>query len=295
MTDLGSASGDAANAVAIDADGKIVVGGSIFGGGSGDFALVRYLGDPSDTAPPTITIPFAVTANATSPTGAIVTYVVTVTDDVDPNPIVACAPPSGSTFPIGATTVNCTATDAAGNQATASFTVRVKGATEQLADLLTAVTGVGSGTSLADKVRQAQASLSAHDVADACATIDTFIAQVPAQSGKSIPAGTATHLIADATRIKSVLACWTDRALAEPDKSRRGFADDNGVTVESHPRRFAFSSWVLTRRRWRARVGSSSPAGLRVRGTWHLWGNFGLIAVPLLGIFLLLKVWKILS
>ena len=37
-----------------------------------------------------------------------------------------CSPPSGSTFAIGTTTVSCTATDAAGNTGTASFTVTVR-------------------------------------------------------------------------------------------------------------------------------------------------------------------------
>ena len=40
----------------------------------------------------------------------------------------------------------CTASDAAGNVASASFDVHVKGAAEQLANLLTAVTGIGPGT-----------------------------------------------------------------------------------------------------------------------------------------------------
>jgi len=36
-----------------------------------------------------------------------------------------CVPASGSTFPFGPTTVNCTATDAHGNHGAASFTVTV--------------------------------------------------------------------------------------------------------------------------------------------------------------------------
>jgi hypothetical protein len=40
---------------------------------------------------------------------------------------VVCVPPSGSSFPLGATTVNCTATDAHSNQANCSFTVFVGG------------------------------------------------------------------------------------------------------------------------------------------------------------------------
>ena len=38
---------------------------------------------------------------------------------------VSCVPASGSTFPIGTSTVLCTASDAAGNTATRSFTVTV--------------------------------------------------------------------------------------------------------------------------------------------------------------------------
>ena len=47
--------------------------------------------------------------------GARVSYTVTATDNVDPNPVVKCIPPSGALFPIGMTPVNCKATDAAGN------------------------------------------------------------------------------------------------------------------------------------------------------------------------------------
>jgi len=38
---------------------------------------------------------------------------------------VVCNPPSGSCFPLGVTTVTCTATDASGNTATCSFTITV--------------------------------------------------------------------------------------------------------------------------------------------------------------------------
>ncbi|HSQ01374.1 MAG TPA: HYR domain-containing protein [Candidatus Dormibacteraeota bacterium] len=37
----------------------------------------------------------------------------------------ACVPPSGSTFPVGITTVTCTCIDVAGNTSTCSFTVGV--------------------------------------------------------------------------------------------------------------------------------------------------------------------------
>ncbi len=83
------------------------------------------------TALPTIKLPANITVPASTPaagpTGAVVTYTVTVTDPVDPSPVLACTPASGSTFALGATTVNCTATNVLGLSATGSFTVTVTG------------------------------------------------------------------------------------------------------------------------------------------------------------------------
>jgi hypothetical protein len=85
-------------------------------------------GDPEpsdDTEAPLLQLPADLTAEATSAGGAAVTYTAGATDIGDPSPSVSCTPASGSTFPLGATTVSCTASDAAGNQADGSFTVSV--------------------------------------------------------------------------------------------------------------------------------------------------------------------------
>jgi hypothetical protein len=161
----------------------------------------------SDAVPPVIAVPDAVVANATGPTGATVTFTVTATDNLDPSPIVSCTPDSGSAFAIGATTVNCTASDSSSNSASASFTVHVKGAAEQLIDLRDAVKGVGPGRSLADKVKDAQTALGRNDVPGTCSILGAFINEVKAQSGKKILPTTAAALVADATRIKTVLGC----------------------------------------------------------------------------------------
>lgn len=160
-----------------------------------------------DTTPPVITVPAPITANATSPGGAVVTYPVTATDPDDAVASLRCSPASGAVFPIRKTRVTCTAVDTHGNTSTASFTVTVKGAKAQLRDLLTAVTGAGPGTSLADKVKAVQSYLAAGDLADACSALTAFLHEVSAQSGKSIPANQAATLIATAQRIKAVLAC----------------------------------------------------------------------------------------
>jgi hypothetical protein len=69
------------------------------------------------------------TAEATGPGGAEVSYSPTATDAVTTEPKVACSPVSGSQFKLGTHTVNCTATDAAGNVGTVSFLVTVKDTT----------------------------------------------------------------------------------------------------------------------------------------------------------------------
>ena len=79
-----------------------------------------------DTTPPTLTVPPSpLTVNATSAAGAVVSYTVSASDILDPAPALVCAPPSGSTFPIGTTTVTCTATDRAGNSTIRNVTVIV--------------------------------------------------------------------------------------------------------------------------------------------------------------------------
>ncbi len=162
-----------------------------------------------DTTPPDLTLPSDITINATSPAGAQVLYVATAVDLVDGVVPVTCFPPSGTIFPIGSTTVNCSASDSHGNTATGSFNVHVKGAGEQVSDLLRLVEGgnLGTGTSLSDKLQAVLAYIATGDKADACGTLAAFIHQVQAQSGSQIPAGTADQLIAAAQRIRAVLGC----------------------------------------------------------------------------------------
>jgi HYR domain-containing protein len=78
-----------------------------------------------DTTPPALTLPSPVVA-ATSLAGAVVTYTATAADLVDGPVAAVCARPSGSTFPIGTTTVSCSATDTRGNKAIGSFVVTVR-------------------------------------------------------------------------------------------------------------------------------------------------------------------------
>jgi hypothetical protein len=78
-----------------------------------------------DTTPPVLDLPADITAEATSASGAEVTYTATASDLVDSDVPVQCTPASGSTFALGTTTVSCSATDDSGNSATGSFNVTV--------------------------------------------------------------------------------------------------------------------------------------------------------------------------
>ncbi|HEY2117282.1 MAG TPA: lamin tail domain-containing protein, partial [Candidatus Angelobacter sp.] len=85
---------------------------------------VAYFTLPEAT-PPVLHLPANITAEATSPAGAIVSFSTTATDARDTNVIVTCAPTSGSQFALGATMVNCSATNSRNKTAEGSFTVSV--------------------------------------------------------------------------------------------------------------------------------------------------------------------------
>jgi hypothetical protein len=92
---------------------------------AGQTAQVNFPVYVVDTTPPVLTLPGPITVNG-GPGGAVVSYTATATDSVSGVITPTCVPPSGSTFPLGTTPVNCTASDAAGNAAVpGSFTVTV--------------------------------------------------------------------------------------------------------------------------------------------------------------------------
>jgi hypothetical protein len=78
-----------------------------------------------DTIPPVITTSGDVTVNANSSAGSVVNFKVSAKDNVDGNVTVFCTPASGTTFPVGATKVTCTAADKKGNKGSATITINV--------------------------------------------------------------------------------------------------------------------------------------------------------------------------
>lgn len=129
-------------------------------------------------AAPQVIVPANITAEATSPAGAVVTFVATGTNDAT----VVCTPASGSTFPLGATTVVCTATNAGGSDS-ASFTVTVVDTTAPTLLLPDDMTAEASSAAGAEVIYLTSAS----DLADA----DVAVQCAPA-SGATFALGTTT-------------------------------------------------------------------------------------------------------
>jgi len=99
-------------------------GGGHVGGMSGSTTgTIRMVATPSPAL--AITCPPDKMITASGPAGAIVNYAVTTSGGCPPVNVV-CNPPSGSTFPVGTTTVTCTASDACGQTATCTFNITVK-------------------------------------------------------------------------------------------------------------------------------------------------------------------------
>ena len=92
---------------------------------AGNSSQIGFTVTVLDRTPPVVSVPDNLTIGATGPGGATFTFTASATDTIDGPVTVTCVPPSGSTFPIDTTQVNCSADDLAGNTGTASFTVTV--------------------------------------------------------------------------------------------------------------------------------------------------------------------------
>ncbi len=118
----------------------------------GTYAVVATINDPTyegsatgtltiteaPNTPPVLTLPSDLTVEATSAAGAVVTFAVSASDAEDGTLPVTLSHPSGSTFPLGTTTVTASATDSDGSNATGSFTVTVRDTTAPTFQSLTA-------------------------------------------------------------------------------------------------------------------------------------------------------------
>ena len=75
--------------------------------------------------PPALSLPSNIVATTTDSSGRVVTFSATADDVVSGQLPVSCTPNSGSTFPVGNTTVTCSATDGNAHTSTGTFIVSV--------------------------------------------------------------------------------------------------------------------------------------------------------------------------
>ena len=114
---------------------------------AGNTAAATFAVTVVDTTAPTLTLPADLIVEATGLAGAVAIFEVAAADTVDPAPEVLCTPPSASVLPLGNTLIDCTATDASGNTASASFDIDVIDSTPPIlvlpADLTVDATSTG--------------------------------------------------------------------------------------------------------------------------------------------------------
>ncbi|WP_195179316.1 HYR domain-containing protein [Mesorhizobium sp. INR15] len=118
-----------------------------------------------DHEAPVLTVPGDISADAPAgASGKAVTFTATATDNADANPVVSCAPASGSTFAIGETTVSCTATDASNNTSAAkTFKVTINDVTPPT---LTVPSDISASTEAGKATAKVTYSATATDAGD---------------------------------------------------------------------------------------------------------------------------------
>jgi hypothetical protein len=210
---------------------------------AGNEATGSFTVTVADTTAPQLTVPSATTAEATGANGAAVTYAASATDSVDGLVAVTCSPASGSTFPVGTTTVNCSATDEAGNEATGSFTVAVADTT---APEITFVGGPSSGGSYSFGSVPAAPTCTASDVVSG--TVPCTVSGYSSAVGKATLTATATDGAgneASKTGVSYTVLPWTLKGFYQPvDMSGVWNTVKGGSTV---PLKFeAFAGGELT-------------------------------------------------
>lgn len=159
---------------------------------TGDFDRATCSVFIRDVTAPVLVLPAPMTVEATSAAGAVATFTAHVQDAVEDEspyalPDSACAPPSGSTFPLGAgpslaTDVECSAADGNGNTATDRFAVTVRDSTPPSIDVpgSYAIEAAGPGGSIAN-----YGAIATSDAVDGAGTADC----TPA-TGTLFPVGT---------------------------------------------------------------------------------------------------------
>ena len=175
--------------------------------GTGSF-VVTFI----DTTAPVMQLE-PITAVPSGPDGARMGWNTHPTDNSDWYPDVVCEPESFSdfVFPIGDTTVTCTATDDSGNSSTGTFVVHVLSVAELLRQAQSYLVEIAVEPTLrktltAELETAARAAERGKDAAT-CSAIGEYQDHVRAQSGKKLSVETADDLLTNADAIRDIVPC----------------------------------------------------------------------------------------
>jgi hypothetical protein len=152
---------------------------------AGNTGQATFTIEVQDQTKPEVTVPADIVEEATGPNGATVNYFgVNATDDVDGPLTATCSKAAGTVFPIGTTTVTCSATDAAGNKGDNTFTVTVQ---DTLAPKLTVSANKTATATSANGATVTYTAPTATDIVDG-----SVAASCDKASGSVFPLGTTT-------------------------------------------------------------------------------------------------------
>jgi hypothetical protein len=177
---------------------------------TGNPASGSFLVDVVDTTAPSLSLPDAVVANATSPLGAAVSYAADASDSAGGPVATDCSRASGELFAIGSTTVTCTATDERGNRSEGTLRVEVKNAVVQLEDLLAAVTSwkiPGHLIEIRTKGPHWALTQTPARVPLACRLIGDFAVQLGGTLGAPLTTSQNDWLLGELARISNAIGC----------------------------------------------------------------------------------------
>lgn len=186
---------------------------------SPDSAACGFTVTVVDAQAPIVRCPPPLEIDAVGPNGAYLTWNNSAGDNCPGVSPVTCDAAQGSLFPISTTPIHCSASDAAGNPGSCAFSVRVRGAAEQLQRLIAKIDSSSNPTRVKlsleldlQNLLGLMADTSApHTQAELCAALDAFIAKLTSNPG-AIPQLELDDLIAAAQRIFSVMGCATGGA-----------------------------------------------------------------------------------
>jgi hypothetical protein len=205
---LSGVDGPGSQIVTLSSEGAGQSASATFTDKAGNSATVTVSNINIDRTPPVLTVPANITVYPTSQSGAVVTYPAAMAvDNLTPAPSISItySAASGSTFPIGNTTVSVTAKDLAGNAMTKTFTIDVLTPAQATGATVATVQNMnlqqGIANSLVSQLQSALDSINSGQNTQAANQLHAFINHVQAQSGKHLTVQQANQLITEAQDI----------------------------------------------------------------------------------------------